>query len=160
MKPTKNLRTPDEIVTRMIDLSEKQYNCSQILMALFLEQEQKESPDLMRAMSGLGDGCGFFKETCGILTGGASVLALYAGKGSDQESESDQLLPMLEDLGDWFRQETAKKFNGTRCKDIAGDLVGTPEVKQICGGLIFQTFTKINEILVSYNTNRPPDNGI
>ena len=147
------MKTPDEIVTRMIELSEKQYNCSQILMALFLEQEQKENPDLMRAMSGLGDGCGFFMETCGILTGGASVLALYAGKGSDQETESDHLLPMLEELGDWFRQETQKKFEGTRCKDIAGDLVGTPEVKQICGGLLFQTFTKINEILHAYETD-------
>ena len=147
---TPKTRTPDEIVTRMIDLSEKQYNCSQILMALFLEQEQKENPDLMRAMSGLGDGCGFFMETCGIMTGGASVLALYAGKGNDQESESDHLLPMLQDLGDWFRQETTQKFKGTRCKDIAGDLVGTPEVKQICGGLIFQTYNKINELLDSY----------
>jgi len=147
---TPKTRTPDEIVTRMIDLSEKQYNCSQILMALFLEQEQKENPDLMRAMSGLGDGCGFFMETCGIMTGGASVLALYAGKGNGQESESDHLLPMLQELGDWFRQETTQKFKGTRCKDIAGDLVGTPEVKQICGGLIFQTYNKINELLDSY----------
>ncbi len=155
MKLTKTLKTPDEIVARMIELSEKQYNCSQILMALFLEHEQKENPDLMRAMSGLGDGCGFFKETCGIMTGGASVLALYAGKGSDHETESDHLLPMLEDFGDWFRQETAKNFNGTRCKDIAGDLVGTPEVKQICGGLIFQAYTRINEILVSYHPDSP-----
>ncbi len=150
MKLTQNMRTPDEIVTRMIELSEKQYNCSQILMTLFLDQEQKDNPDLLRAMSGLGDGCGFFRETCGIMTGGASVLALYAGKGSDQEFESDDLLPMLEELGDWFSQETAKNFKGTRCKDIAGDLVGTPEVKQICGGLIFQTYNKINEILDSY----------
>ena len=150
MKLTKNLPTPDEIVTRMIELSEKQYNCSQILMALFLDQERKENPDLMRTMSGLGDGCGFFKETCGIMTGGACILALYAGKGSDDESESDRLLPMLEEFGDWFRQETTNKFNGTRCEDIAGDLVGTPEVKQICGGLLFQTYTKINEILGSH----------
>ena len=84
------------------------------------------------------------------MTGGASVLAMYTGKGSDQEIESDDLLPMLEELGDWFSQETAKNFKGTRCKDIAGDLVGTPEVKQICGGLIFQTYNKINEILDSY----------
>lgn len=151
MIPTKNLRTPDEIVTRMMELSEKQYNCSQILMALFLDQEQIENPDLLRAMSGLGDGCGFFKETCGILTGGASVLGLYAGKGGDQESESDHFLPMLEELGDWFGRETAKNFKGTRCMDIAGDLAGTPEVKQICGGLLFRTHSKINEILGYYN---------
>lgn len=154
MKMNKSMRTPDEVVTRMIELSEKQYNCSQIIMALFLEQEKKENPDLMRAMAGLGDGCGFFMETCGIMTGGASVLAFYGGKGADNETESDHLLPMLEDLGDWFRRKTAKRYNGTRCKDIAGDLVGTPEVKQICGGLIFQGYNKINEILTTYNVNR------
>jgi C_GCAxxG_C_C family probable redox protein len=150
MKMNKHMRTPDEVVTRMIGLAEKRYNCSQILMALFLEQEKKENPDLLRAMAGLGDGCGFFNETCGIMTGGASVLAFYRGKGSDNEIESDHLLPMLEDLGDWFRGKTKKKFNGTRCRDIAGDLVGTPEVKQICGGLIFETYNKINEILTAY----------
>ena len=35
--------------------------------------------------------------------------------------------------------------------DIAGDLAGTPEVKQICGGLLFRTHSKINEILGYYN---------
>ena len=64
----------------MIDLAEKKYNCSQIIMDLFLEQEQKENPGLMRAMSGLGDGCGFFHETCGVMTGAASVFGLYANR--------------------------------------------------------------------------------
>ena len=152
----RKLKTPEETVHRMIELSEQHYNCSQILMALFLDQEEKKNPDLLRAMSGLGDGCGFFNETCGILTGGASVLALYGGKGADTESESAYLLRMLEDLNDWFQKETEKSFSGTRCREIAGDLVGTPEVKQICGGLIFQTYQKINEILTAYDVTSLP----
>ena len=150
MAKEKNRRTSDEIVNRMMQLAEKGYNCSQILMILALEQEGKELPDLVRAMSGLGDGCGFFKETCGIMTGAVSILSWYAGKGSDTEKESDKLLPMLQDFGDWFRQEIGEKYNGTRCQDIAGDLVGTPEVKQICGAIVFQSFGKVNEILASY----------
>ena len=145
-----NQRTTDEIVGQMIELAEKNYNCSQIIMILALQQEGKENPGLVRAMSGLGDGCGFFQETCGIMTGAASLLSWYAGKGADSEEESEKLLPMLQDLGDWFQQEIGVKYNGTRCKDIAGDLVGTPEVKQICGGIIFQTYKKVNEIL-EYN---------
>ena len=43
---------------------------------------------MVRAMSGLGDGCGFFKETCGIMTAAAARLSWYAGKGSDEEIES------------------------------------------------------------------------
>ena len=140
-------KTPDEMVTRMIELAENKYNCSQIMMILALEQENRENPDLVRAMSGLGDGCGFFKETCGIMTGAASILAWHAGKGADDEKESEKLLPMLEELGDWFGETIAAKYNGTRCNEIVGDLVGTDDGKQICGSIIFQTFGKVNEIL-------------
>ncbi len=141
------IKSPDEMVNRMIQLAENKYNCSQIMMILALEQQGRENPDLVRAMSGLGDGCGFFKETCGIMTGAASILAWHAGKGADDEKESEKLLPMLEALGDWFQQEIAAKYNGSRCNDIVGDLVGTEDGKQICGSIIFQTFGKVNEIL-------------
>ncbi len=144
-------RTTDEIVMQMIELAEKNYNCSQILMILALQQEGKENPGLVRAMSGLGDGCGFFQETCGIMTGAASLLSWYAGKGADGEEESEKLLPMLQEFGDWFQQEIGTKYSGNRCKDIVGDLVGTPDGKQICGGIILQTYTRINEILASNN---------
>ncbi len=149
MEAEKKQLTADEIVMQMIELAEKEYNCSQILMILALRQEGEENPGLVRAMSGLGDGCGFFQETCGIMTGAASLLGWYAGKGSDKEKESEKLLPMLQDLGDWFQEEIGAKYSGTRCRDIAGDLVGTPECKQICGGIIFQTHSKLNEILAN-----------
>ncbi len=142
-------KSADEIVMRMIELAEKNYNCSQIMMILALDREGRENPDLVRAMSGLGDGCGFFKETCGIMTAAASILSWYAGKGADSETESEKLLLMLEELGDWFQDEISEKYQGTRCKDIVGDLVGTEEGKQICGGIIFQTYGKVNEILVA-----------
>jgi hypothetical protein len=142
-------KSADEIVMRMIELAEKEYNCSQIMMILALDQRGSENPDLVRAMSGLGDGCGFFKETCGIMTAAAAILSWYAGKGADSESESEKLLPMLEELGDWFEEEISAKYRGSRCKDIVGDLVGTEEGKQICGGIIFQTYGKVNEILVA-----------
>ncbi len=146
-------KSTDEMVNRMIQLAENKYNCSQIMMILALEQEGRENPELVRAMSGLGDGCGFFQETCGIMTGAASILAWYAGKGADDEEESEKLLPMLEDFGDWFRQEIGARYAGTRCNEIVGDLVGTPDGKQICGSIIFQTFGKVNEIL-AYNDFR------
>ena len=144
---TAQQKSADEIVNRMIQLAENNYNCSQIMMLLTLEQEGKENIDLVRAMSGLGDGCGFFRETCGIMTGAASILAWHAGKGTDDEKESEKLLPMLEELGDWFQQDIGAKYAGTRCHEIVGDLVGTDDGKQICGSVIFQTFGKVNEIL-------------
>lgn len=131
-------RTDDELIQRMLELADHRYNCSQILMILALEQAGRENPDLVRAMSGLGDGCGFFKETCGIMTGGVSILALYGAKGEDNEEDADHLLLMVEEYG------------GTRCIDITKELAGTPEVKQICGGLVFMAHRKLNEILGHY----------
>ena len=150
-KPAKKLkRSNDEIINRMIQLAHNKYNCSQIMMSLALEAEGHENHGMVRAMSGLGDGCGFFNETCGVMTSAASVLAWYGGKGSENEVESEKLLPMIQELGEWFRQKTASSYKGTRCKDIAGDLVGTSAGKQICGALIFETHNKVNEILRSY----------
>lgn len=144
------MKTQDEIVMRMIELAENKYNCSQILMVLALEESDKDNPALVRSMSGLADGCGFFNETCGAMTSGAAIIALHAARGGDDEKESEHLLPMLQEYGDWFRKEIGEKYSGTRCNDIAGDLVGTPEVKQICAGVVFESYNKVNEILKSY----------
>ena len=141
------VRTDGEIIQRMMALAEGRYNCSQILMILSLEQAGRENPGLVRAMSGLGDGCGFFKETCGIMTGGVSILAFYGAKGADNEEESEKLLLMIEEYGDWFEREIGKQYGGTRCVDITKELAGTPDVKQICGGLVFTAHKKLIEIL-------------
>jgi hypothetical protein len=47
------------------------------------------------------------------------------------------------------KQISTEKNNGTRCMEIVGDQVGTPDGKLICGGIILQSFTKLNEILSS-----------
>jgi len=157
----KVIKSQDEIATRMFELSENNYNCGQILMKLALEQAEIENPDLVRSMSGLADGCGFFNETCGAMTSAASIFAFYAGRGDDNETESKNLLLMLQEYGDWFQEEIGEKYQGTRCKDIAGDLVGTPEVKQICGLVVFNSYNKVNEILASYGyLSSPPESDI
>lgn len=70
------------------------------------------------------------------MTGAACLLAWYAGKGAGDENKSEKLPLMLEDFGEWFRQEIEGKYKSTRCKDIVGDLVGKPESHQICGVLL------------------------
>ncbi|MBZ0309444.1 MAG: C-GCAxxG-C-C family protein, partial [Anaerolineae bacterium] len=67
---------------RMKKLKEQGFFCSQIIMILGLELQGKENPDLVRAMHGLAGGLGFTGETCGALTGGSSVLGVYAGRGN------------------------------------------------------------------------------
>lgn len=146
----KRRKLSDALVERMIELAENNYKCSQIIMKIAQEREGKENSDLIRAMFGLGDGCGFGHETCGILTGSACMLSWYAGMEPDDETVSKKLLPMLQDLGDWFEGEIKGRFKSTRCKDIVGDIVGTPKGKQICGRLLLKTYAKANQILKSY----------
>jgi hypothetical protein len=140
----------DETLIRMAFLAENKYHCAQIIMQLALEREGKENSDVIRAVAGLADGVGFFNGTCGILTGCACMIAWYSGKGSDEEEESEKMMPMLQDLGDWFEKEIEGKFKSSSCNDIVGDQVGTEIGIQICGELLIKTFAKANEILVSY----------
>ena len=139
-----------EITKRMIYLASKNYKCSQIVMLLALEQENKENSDLIKAISGLGDGCGFAKESCGILTGSACILALHAGKGGEHEEQNEKLLPMLQELGEWFESHIKGKYKSTKCNDIVGELAGTPKGKKICGSLLYDTYNKTNDILQAY----------
>jgi hypothetical protein len=78
---------------------------------------------------------------------GVSILALYGAKGTDSEEESEKLLLMVEEYGEWFEADVGKQYGGTRCIDITKELAGTPDVKQICGGLVFMAHKKLNEIL-------------
>jgi len=150
MASASKVKSNKEIVSRMIGLGGNGYNCSQIMLILAMEQEDKRNPEVVRAVSGLANGCGFFNETCGIMTGAACLISWYAGKGQDDEKESEKMLPMLQDIGRWFQDEIGNNHKGTKCKEIVGDLVGTPEGKQICGGIIFRTYQKTMEILEAY----------
>jgi Putative redox-active protein (C_GCAxxG_C_C) len=135
----------DEIDLRMFELSQKGYYCSQILLSLALETQGKEDPDLIRAMAGLARGAGADAGTCGTLTGAACLLALYAGKGQDQEEEREELWPMLHQLWEWFEDEVASRYGGSSCGEILQD--GTP-ARQRCGPIIARTYAKAMQILV------------
>ena len=106
----------------LLALRQQGFFCSQILLIKGLEMMGKENPDLVRAMQGLAGGLGFSGEICGALSGGASLLGLYAGKGTPQE-ESDPLLEfMILDLVDWFKSEYSELYGGIRCVEIlSGD---------------------------------------
>lgn len=137
-------------IKRMIELADKKYNCSQILMTLAMDDAGVDRPELVKVMSGLGDGCGFFEETCGIMTSAAAILSWHGARGSDDEIESEHFLPMLQAFGEWFQKKITSGFSGSRCKDIVGDKVGTEEGKLICGGLIYEAHEKLRTILAEY----------
>lgn len=135
----------DEMLFRMMELKAKGYYCSQIMMALALENLERSNHDLVRAMAGLAFGIGI-GDACGALTGGACILSLYAGKGTDDEEEHFRLMGMLHELGDWFRDTYGGQYGGISCDALSEE--GALRNER-CGGVVAATFQKVNEILLA-----------
>ena len=130
----------------LADLRKQGFYCSQILILQGLSMMGKSNPDLVRAMHGLAGGVGFSGELCGALTGGASLLGLYAGKGMPEEEEDPRLDFMANDLVNRFKSEYGEQFGGIRCAEI---LAGDYQNKAIrCPILINGVLQKAKDLLV------------
>ena len=136
----------DETGLKVMELAGKGYCCSQMLVVFALEEMDRENPDLVRAAGGLCNGLGDCSGPCGVFTGAALVLGMFASKGLDMEEADDKLPLMLEELRDWFGQATAP-YGGTACGDILGRECGQPD-KVRCGGLVAGAVAQVREILV------------
>ncbi len=139
----------DDYQIQMLRLASAGYNCSQILIQLALDARDQENPALVRSMAGLAYGGGGGKGACGALTGASCLLALYAGKGDDTETESDQLPLMLDEMSAWFEERVAGQYGGTTCRIITGE-DGPAAARQRCGEIVAETFAKTMEILTTH----------
>ena len=139
----------DDYQIQMLRLAGSGYSCSQILIRLALDARGEENPALVRSMAGLAYGCGGGKASCGALTGGCCLLALYAGKGDDAETESDRLPLMLNEMSDWFESRVGGQYGGMACETITGE-DGPAAARQRCGAIVAETFAKAMEILITH----------
>jgi C_GCAxxG_C_C family probable redox protein len=131
---------------QLMNLRKQGFFCSQILILQGLELMGKSNPDLVRAMHGLAGGLGFSGELCGALTGGASLLGLYAGKGTPEEEEDPRLIFMIEDLVKWFKSEYSEQYGGIRCEEI---LAGNSQNQALrCPIMVTGVQHKVKELLV------------
>lgn len=137
----------NDAIVWMMELRQKGYYCSQILLLLALRLQGKENPDLVRAMSGLARGTTGRLGVCGTLTGAACLLAFYAARGSDEEKENDQYPGMLKELWTWFEETYGSQYGGVTCGEILSD--GT-DPRQRCGPIIAETYAKAMDILTSH----------
>jgi C_GCAxxG_C_C family probable redox protein len=135
-----------DAMDEMMGFKKQGFFCSQILMLQGLEMMGKENPDLVRAVHGLAGGLGFSGELCGALTGGATLLGLYAGKGTPEDPDDPRLTFMVEDLVRWFKTEYGEPFNGIRCEEILdGDSQNTAKR---CPLMVIGVLQKVKELLV------------
>ncbi|MDR3557546.1 MAG: C-GCAxxG-C-C family protein [Syntrophobacteraceae bacterium] len=137
----------DEMI-RMIQLAQQGFHCSQILIVMGLDAQGKENPDLVRAMSGLAGGLGFSGEVCGVLTGGACLLGLYAGKGTADQEEDERLNLMINELVEWFSAQYGQLYGGIRCDNI---LEGDPAARTTrCPGMVLGTYDQVKALLLKH----------
>jgi hypothetical protein len=138
----------NEDAFRVMELAMQGYQCSQILMLIALEAQGKQNPDLVRAMSGLlgGMGCG---KTCGALTAGCCVLALYASKDSADGNTDERLQGMLSSFVEWFENEYTTRYNGIDCAAIVQDDMRNKMAR--CPGIVMESLEKLKAILAENN---------
>lgn len=130
--------------------------CSQMLMLMLLRARGEDNPQLIRAMHGLGNGLGFSNGPCGLLTGGAAVLGVLAGKGQPGEEAHPSLVPVINDYALWFYQRSAG-FGGIACETVSQGLAGaagagaggTPNMLH-CGPLLLECWEKLLELNDAY----------
>lgn len=142
----------NDIMFQMFRLTSSGYCCSQIMMKMALDTEEKENADLLRAVNGLCLGAGSYQKTCGVLTGGIAILGLYAGKGNDTEYPKHGFSEMVDEYTDWFLSE----FGSTECKDIIGacsvtDYQTNQSYRMKCGDILSKSYQKIQEILEEHD---------
>lgn len=107
---------------RLLELSGQGYYCGQILLMLAMEAEGKNDADLIRTMGGLSGGLGFAGKNCGALTGGACLLAYFAG-GEDDGRLDGPCQVMVSEFVQWFEETIGQMYGGVDCDDI---LAGEP----------------------------------
>ncbi|MFH2128599.1 MAG: DVU_1555 family C-GCAxxG-C-C protein, partial [Pseudomonadota bacterium] len=120
-----------------------------ILMYLGLERLGRYNAELIRAMAGLASGCGIGQASCGVLTGAACVLGLYAGGEGGGKKESQLLLPMLAELNQWFAVASGGVDGAVTCQAILeAPSAQAPPWK--CAELVARAFVKTMELLSSH----------
>lgn len=138
----------DELALELFQLSAQGYCCTQMMLKMALDLEERENPDLIRSAGGLCGGIGDSQKTCGVLTGGVGILGLYGGKGEDQESPKEDYDDMVGEYLEWFEKE----FGSTECIDLIGEMEfedphHDQSYKVKCGEIIQAGYLKAMEIL-------------
>jgi hypothetical protein len=130
----------------MMRLNAKGFCCAQIVLILALEAQGKANADLVRSVGGLCFGINWSGEVCGALSGGACLISLYAGKGTDEEVPDSRCMAMVGELVEWFTRAADNDYGGTRCHEI---IERFPD-RSICSLILADTYKKCVDILARH----------
>ncbi|MBS7528435.1 C_GCAxxG_C_C family protein [Fusibacter paucivorans] len=133
---------------QIMTYTQQGFCCSQTLLMMGLDAMGHENRELIRAMGGLCGGIANAGKACGALSGGACLLSLYVGRGSEDEMEIMFGRRMLDELVRWFDDVYGSQYGGTTCMDL---LEGNPANRiQRCPDIINAVYEQVCDILASY----------
>lgn len=136
------------------------YCCSQLLMLAALARRGEENDALVAAAHGLCHGLGEAGGPCGLLTGGAALLGVLAGRSPCRQPHP-QFVPLVNEYALWFEEYTAR-FGGTACPQIAeglaleahpsqsGQAPNGPPDPLLCGALLGECLARLDELCEQY----------
>ncbi len=133
----------DDTSMQIMQLAAQGFCCSQIMMQLTLADMGEDNVPLVRAMAGLCEGSST-GDLCGVASGAACIMALYAAKGSAAETVLDCYPLLLSQFMDWFK-ENATSWGGIRCDDIISFQGG--KKPEVCGNIMVRAREMILQIL-------------
>ena len=136
----------DENYFHLLQLSNEDYSCSQLLMQMALDDMGRENPELVRAMGGLVAGIGHCGLTCGALTSGACLISYFAGKGSPDEVEDSRVNEMVAELVAWFTETYTPQYGGITCNDLLSNDYEANHIER-CPVILLATNRKVQQIL-------------
>jgi C_GCAxxG_C_C family probable redox protein len=88
--------------------------CSEAILKSIAEKFAPHTPSSIVCLaSGLCGGMGNRKATCGVFTGGALALSLFAGRTRPQESAK-----LIRTLAGKLHQQLEQEFGANRCEDL------------------------------------------
>ncbi|NDY70692.1 redox-active protein [Desulfobacter hydrogenophilus] len=124
----------------ILKLKSKGYCCSQIMVQLVLDLADLENRELVNFARGLCMGSKLETGTCGILTAGLCILAMYAPQ------EPDLRASMQNDFKAFFTTAAPK---GIQCRQIAG--AHYPNLNpETCPALLAQAHEALMNILTEH----------
>ncbi len=102
------------------------FNCSESVLKSLVEAFSIKSDCVPKIATGFGGGYGKKGEVCGAISGAVMALGIKYGRESSKEKDKkEKLYGRVQDLIDAF----TKKYNCTRCMDLLGCDMSTPEGK-------------------------------
>lgn len=129
----------ENLNSRVMELLQQGYHCSQVMMLLSMELRGIEDEFTIRTLGALGGGM-FCQRACGTLTGGVCALSSYI-KREPGAPEPREYQKLAKEYVAWFEAE-----NGSLdCRDLVE--FKRESIMNFCPGLMARSFAKVVEIL-------------